>query len=188
MRQHPLSVTLERDSLAHRCASRIPAAIRHRNPGHCLETASLPPPLAALRRFPPEGEAWNGATLMVLCKSGQHLSVAAGPRQLPSRGALGRWAFNSAVEGWGKPSQSGRSPDSSPRVITPSSLFNEYEYAMYSWDDFRLATYNKLQSCVIENYVQGIVESESQSYPRQRWMSSVKEMEKDFAELCEKLK
>lgn len=72
--------------------------------------------------------------------------------------------------------------------ITQSSSYNEDGYEESSWDEFRLATYNKLQSCVIENYVQGIVEDECQSYPRQRWMSSVEEMEKDYAELCEKLK
>ena len=47
-----LNVALPLRLIAHRCASRIPAAVRRRNPGHCLETASLHPPQAALRRFP----------------------------------------------------------------------------------------------------------------------------------------
>ena len=36
----------------HRCAIRFPCAIRARQTGRCLESPSLYPPLAALRRFP----------------------------------------------------------------------------------------------------------------------------------------
>ena len=72
--------------------------------------------------------------------------------------------------------------------ITPSTGYNDDGHNVSTWDDFRLATYNKLQSCVIENYVLGAWEEEGKTYPRQRWMSSVEEMEKDYAMLCEKLK
>lgn len=56
-----------------------------------------------------------------------------------------------------------------------------------SWKDFRLATYNKLQSCFIENYIEGIKEDEHISYPRQRYISSVEEMKTDFQNLIQKL-
>ena len=36
---------------------RLPGAVRARQPGPCLESVSLFLPLAALRRFPPQGEA-----------------------------------------------------------------------------------------------------------------------------------
>ena len=38
--------------VAHRRVSRLPPAVAARQPGHFLETASLHPPQAALRRFP----------------------------------------------------------------------------------------------------------------------------------------
>ena len=40
---------------AHRRVSRLPPAVAVRQPGHFLETASLHPPQAALRRFPRRG-------------------------------------------------------------------------------------------------------------------------------------
>ena len=40
---------------AHRRVSRLPPAVAARQPGHFLETASLHPPQAALRRFPRRG-------------------------------------------------------------------------------------------------------------------------------------
>ncbi len=53
----------------------------------------------------------------------------------------------------------------------------------WSWDVFRLATYNKLQSCVIENYIKGICEDELTYFPRQRIVNSVEEMLVDYKNL-----
>lgn len=58
---------------------------------------------------------------------------------------------------------------------------DEYEG---NWSDFRLASYNKLQSCVIENYINGIGESEDSFFPRQRVISSVDKMIADYRQLC----
>lgn len=55
------------------------------------------------------------------------------------------------------------------------------------WNMFRLATYNKLQSCVIENYINGIEEEEDTYLPRQRVINSVEEMEKDYQNLLDTL-
>ena len=70
----------------------------------------------------------------------------------------------------------------------PSEKYDPDAHEGLSWDEFRLATYNQLQSCILEHYIIGRAEHTRQSYPRQRWMSSVEDMEKDYAELCEKLK
>ena len=51
------------------------------------------------------------------------------------------------------------------------------------WNDFRLATYNKLQSCVIENFIKGIEEDEQNYFPRQRIVNSVEEMLADYQNL-----
>ncbi len=56
-----------------------------------------------------------------------------------------------------------------------------------SWDDFRLATYNKLQSCVIENYLKEIEEDEHSYLPRQRVINSVEEMLVDYQNLQKQL-
>lgn len=48
------------------------------------------------------------------------------------------------------------------------------------WKDFRLATYNKLQSCVIENYIKGIPKDDYKYYPRQRVVDSVEAMKEDY--------
>lgn len=53
----------------------------------------------------------------------------------------------------------------------------------WTWDRFRLATYNKLQSCVIENYIKGIDEDELTYFPRQRVINSVEEMLEDYKKL-----
>ena len=53
-----------------------------------------------------------------------------------------------------------------------------------NWNDYRLASYNKLQSCVIENYINGIREEENSFMPRQRVISSVDEMIEDYQRLC----
>lgn len=49
-----------------------------------------------------------------------------------------------------------------------------------NWNDFRLASYNKLQSCVIENYLKGIREDEHTFMPRQRIIRTVEEMIEDY--------
>ena len=59
---------------------------------------------------------------------------------------------------------------------------DEYEG---NWSDFRLASYNKLQSCVIENYINGLIESEDSFLPRQRVISSIDEMIVDYRKLCD---
>ncbi|MCF0220032.1 MAG: hypothetical protein HUK14_09645 [Muribaculaceae bacterium] len=58
----------------------------------------------------------------------------------------------------------------------------------YSWDEFRLATYNKLQSCVIENRILGIGESDATFLPRQRIVNSIEKMTDDYAQLQTRLK
>lgn len=52
-----------------------------------------------------------------------------------------------------------------------------------NWNEFRLATYNKLQSCVIENYIKGIHEGDYTSFPRQRIIENVDSMIEDFRNL-----
>lgn len=56
-----------------------------------------------------------------------------------------------------------------------------------SWKEFRLASYNKLQSCVIENAILGIKEDDSKYLPRQRIVASVEEMFEDYANLKSRL-
>lgn len=53
----------------------------------------------------------------------------------------------------------------------------------WSWDKFRLATYNKLQSCVIEDYILGVKEDEFTYRPRQRVINTVDEMLVDYKKL-----
>lgn len=56
-----------------------------------------------------------------------------------------------------------------------------------SWEEFRLATYNKLQSCAIEDYIQGIYESECSYRPRQRVINNIENMLNDYKDLQKKL-
>ena len=49
-----------------------------------------------------------------------------------------------------------------------------------SWEEFRLATYNKLQSCAIEDFIHGRYEDEFTYRPRQRLINSVEEMLGDY--------
>lgn len=53
----------------------------------------------------------------------------------------------------------------------------------WRWDAFRLATYNKLQSCVIEDYILGLEEDEYTYRPRQRVINTVEEMLVDYKKL-----
>ena len=69
--------------------------------------------------------------------------------------------------------------------IKDTDWFDEGYYG--SWDEFRLATYNKLQSCVIENYLKGIEEDEQSFLPRQRIVNSVEEMLADYKKLQQQL-
>lgn len=48
------------------------------------------------------------------------------------------------------------------------------------WDKLRLSIYNKIQSCIIENFLLGIKEDEYTACPRQRWISSVEEIKTDY--------
>lgn len=57
----------------------------------------------------------------------------------------------------------------------------------YDWDVFRLASYNKIQSCIIEDYIFGISEREDNYRSRQRIINSVNEMTADFETLEQKL-
>ena len=56
-----------------------------------------------------------------------------------------------------------------------------------TWECFRLATYNKLQSCLIEDFVKGISVSDFENRPRQRFITSVKEMIADYEQLKQEL-
>ena len=65
--------------------------------------------------------------------------------------------------------------------IRETDWFGEVDY--WNWDDFRLATYNKLQSCVIENYLKGIMEDEQSYLPRQRVIDSAWKIQDDYLSL-----
>lgn len=65
-------------------------------------------------------------------------------------------------------------------VCIKDTDWDEFEYHGGSWEAFRLATYNKLQSCAIEDFIQGIYEDEFTYRPRQRMVNSVKEMHDDY--------
>lgn len=56
-----------------------------------------------------------------------------------------------------------------------------------NWNEFRIATYNKLQSSVIENYIKGIEEDDFSFFPRQRIIRSVEAMKEDYTTLCNTL-
>lgn len=53
-----------------------------------------------------------------------------------------------------------------------------------NWSDLRLAIYNKVQSCVIENFLLDIKEDDYTAYPRQRWIGSVEDLKTDYSNLC----
>lgn len=61
----------------------------------------------------------------------------------------------------------------------------ENEYG--EWKDFRLAAYNKLQSCIIENYIKGVVDDDYIYHPRQRVVDSVDAMQEDYLKLLDTL-
>lgn len=66
--------------------------------------------------------------------------------------------------------------------IVESNCFEDDPYER-EWGEFRLATYNKLQSCVIEDYILGLEEDEFTYRPRQRVISTVDEMLVDYKKL-----
>ena len=70
--------------------------------------------------------------------------------------------------------------------ITDTKWFDDGTDAYY-WDVFRLASYNKIQSCIIEDYIFGISEREDNYRSRQRIINSVNEMTADFETLEQKL-
>lgn len=69
--------------------------------------------------------------------------------------------------------------------ITESDWFSDGYWG--DWNEARLAIYNKLQSCVIENYIKGITEEEFTYLPRQRVINTVDEMKADYQRLQEEL-
>ena len=56
------------------------------------------------------------------------------------------------------------------------------------WNNMRLAIYNDLQSCVIEDYIKGVDYELFTIRPRQRMVHSIKEMKADYKRLQEELK
>ena len=70
--------------------------------------------------------------------------------------------------------------------IRESKAFEHDEYCR-SWNEFRLAAYNKLQSCIIEDYLMGVENDDLIYRPRQRIVHTVAEMKADYAALVEKL-
>lgn len=71
--------------------------------------------------------------------------------------------------------------------IVDTTWFEEDPYAG-DWTEFRLKSYNQLQSCVVENFINGIKEDEQTTYPRNRIIHTVKEMMDDYQFLKDKLK
>ena len=56
-----------------------------------------------------------------------------------------------------------------------------------SWSEYRLTAYNRLQSCIIEDYLLGTDVDDLIYQPRQRIVHTVAEMKADYAALTEKL-
>ena len=73
------------------------------------------------------------------------------------------------------------------RLFIADTKWFDDETEAYDWDVFRLASYNKIQSCIVENYILGIVEIEHTYHTRQRIVNSVDEMMADFKVLEKKL-
>ncbi len=65
--------------------------------------------------------------------------------------------------------------------INETDWFDQKYYG--DWETFRLASYNKLQSCVIENFIRGIKEDDYTFFPRQRVIDSVSAMLEDYKNL-----
>ena len=70
--------------------------------------------------------------------------------------------------------------------IVESNCFEDDPYER-DWGEFRLATYNKLQSCVIEDFIMGVKEDDFTYRPRQRVVNSVEAMLKDYEQLQKNL-
>ena len=73
------------------------------------------------------------------------------------------------------------------RLFISDSTWFDDGMEIYDWNIFRLACYNKIQSCIVEDYISGITEMEHAYRTRQRIVKSVDEMMTDFKELEHKL-
>lgn len=69
-------------------------------------------------------------------------------------------------------------------TIEPEDFDDRFE----TWDNFRLKSYNQLQSCIIENYINEIDNQEQVFFARNRVLHSVEEMQEDFKQLETSLK
>lgn len=49
-----------------------------------------------------------------------------------------------------------------------------------AWENFRVTTYNKLESLIIERFLTGLVEDDREPLPRHRFIDSVEEMMRDY--------
>jgi hypothetical protein len=56
-----------------------------------------------------------------------------------------------------------------------------------SWNEYRLTAYNKLQSCIVEDYLMGTDADDLIYRQRQRIVHTVAEMKADYATLMERL-
>lgn len=73
------------------------------------------------------------------------------------------------------------------RLFTTECNSFDIEVPEHSWNKFRVASYNKIQSCIIENYLLGVQEDEWGYSNRQRIVNNIEEMIADFKALEQKL-
>lgn len=70
--------------------------------------------------------------------------------------------------------------------VRESKSFDESEHGT-SWNEYRLMAYNKLQSCIVEDYLMGTDADDLIYHQRQRIVHTVAEMKADYTALVEKL-
>lgn len=70
--------------------------------------------------------------------------------------------------------------------VRESKSFDESEHGA-SWNEYRLMAYNKLQSCIVEDYLMGTDADDLIYHQRQRIVHTVAEMKADYTALVEKL-
>jgi hypothetical protein len=70
--------------------------------------------------------------------------------------------------------------------VRESKRFDGSEQGV-SWNEYRLTAYNKLQSCIIEDYLMGTDADDLIYRQRQRIVHTVAEMKADYAALMERL-
>lgn len=58
---------------------------------------------------------------------------------------------------------------------------------MEEWPALRLDSYNRLQSCIVEDYINGVDLSNQPVRPRNRVQHTVEEMREDYDQLCRTL-